>query len=105
MSVIASENEALQKLAKDGELIEKAEVEIKYEGYIQKQRELVEKLDKYENIPIPHDFEYTHINTISMEAREKLTKFRPATLGQASRISGVSPSDISILLVYLRDKK
>ena len=105
LSVIAGESEALQKLSEDDELIEKAEVEIKYEGYIQKQRELVEKLDKYENIPIPQDFEYMHINTISMEAREKLTKFRPATLGQASRISGVSPSDISILLVYLRDKK
>ncbi len=105
LSVIKNENEFLQKLSEDDALIERVETEVKYEGYIQKQRELVEKLDKYENIPIPEDFEYKNINTISMEAREKLARFRPATLGQASRISGVSPSDISILLVYLKGKK
>jgi tRNA uridine 5-carboxymethylaminomethyl modification enzyme len=105
LSVIKNENEFLQKLSEDDALIERVETEVKYEGYIQKQRELVEKLDKYENIPIPEEFEYKNINTISMEAREKLARFRPATLGQASRISGVSPSDISILLVYLKGKK
>ncbi len=104
LKIIGKENDYLQKLLQDEELLEQVETEVKYEGYIQKQLELVRKLEKYENIPIPHDFEYQHINTISMEAREKLTKFRPATLGQASRISGVSPSDISILLVYLKGK-
>ncbi len=84
------------------EILEKVEIELKYEGYIKKQRELVEKMNKHEEIPIPLDFDYLSVNTISMEAREKLNKIKPRTLGQASRISGVSPSDISVLLVYLK---
>ncbi len=84
------------------EILEKVEIELKYEGYIKKQQELVEKLNKHEEILIPLDFDYMSLNTISMEAREKLQKIKPRTLGQASRISGVSPSDISVLLVYLK---
>ncbi len=84
------------------EILEKIEIEIKYEGYIQKQQELVEKLDKIENVQIPHDFDYSIIKGFSTEARQKLTKIKPRTLGQATRISGVTPSDISVLFVYLK---
>ncbi len=84
------------------DILQKVEIELKYEGYIKKQQELVDKLNKHEEISIPIDFDYLALDTISMEAREKLNKIKPRTLGQASRISGVSPSDISVLLVYLK---
>lgn len=77
-----------------------AEIEIKYETYIQKEHETAEKLQRLEHIYIKPDFDYHKLNSLSMEAREKLSKLKPTTLGQAGRISGVSPSDLSILLVY-----
>ncbi len=85
----------------DEEILESAEIEIKYEGYIKKEEEIAMKLDKFENIPLKPDFDYAALKSISYEAREKLAKIRPRTIGQASRISGVSPSDINVLLVYL----
>ena len=85
---------------KDEEL-EEAEILIKYENYIEKEREIVDKLSKFEDMPLKIDFNYHALNSLSMEAREKLSRIRPETIGQASRISGVSPSDISVLIVYL----
>ncbi|MDR4988756.1 MAG: tRNA uridine-5-carboxymethylaminomethyl(34) synthesis enzyme MnmG [Bacteroidales bacterium] len=83
------------------ECIESAELELKYSGYIEKEKELAEKISRLENREIPPDIDYMNIPAISLEAREKLRRVRPATIGQASRISGISPSDISILLVFL----
>lgn len=81
--------------------IEQAEITLKYEGYIDKESELVEKFAKMEEIFMKEDFDYLALNSLSMEARQKLTKIKPRTLGQASRISGVTPADISVLMVYL----
>ncbi len=81
--------------------IEQAEILMKYEGYIEKEKEIVEKMNRLEYVPVPENFDFSVINSLSLEAREKLKKFKPRTLGQASRISGVNPSDISVLMVYL----
>ncbi len=83
------------------ETIEEAEIFIKYEGYISKEQEIADKLSKFEDIPLYDNFDYQKLQSISYEAREKLTKMKPKTIGQASRISGISPSDISVLIVYL----
>jgi tRNA uridine 5-carboxymethylaminomethyl modification enzyme len=83
------------------EIIESVEIQLKYEGYIQKEKETAEKLMRLENIILKDDFDYSVINSLSSEAKEKLKKIKPTTIGQASRISGVSPSDISVLMVYL----
>ena len=85
----------------DQAVLEQAEIQLKYERYIQKEQELVEKMQRLEDYYLPADFDYGHIRALSAEAAEKLKKIRPATLGQATRISGVSPADISILMVYL----
>jgi tRNA uridine 5-carboxymethylaminomethyl modification enzyme len=81
--------------------LEEAEILVKYENYIEKEQEIVNKLSKFEDIPLRIDFDYHGLNSLSMEAREKLSRIRPETIGQASRISGVSPADISVLIVYL----
>lgn len=83
------------------EIMEEAEILIKYEGYVEKEREIAERINKLEEIILYEDFDYHKIKSLSSEAREKLSKIKPRTLGQASRISGVSPSDISVLMVYL----
>jgi len=85
----------------DAEYLEQAEISIKYEGYISKERELVEKMHRLENVILHDSIDYSLLNSLSSEAREKLNKIRPKTLAQASRISGISPSDISVLLVYM----
>lgn len=85
----------------DLESIEQAEILMKYEGYISKEHELVDKQIKLEDLILHDDFDYKRLTSLSAEAREKLTKIRPRTIGQASRISGITPSDISILMVYL----
>ncbi|MCX2582610.1 tRNA uridine-5-carboxymethylaminomethyl(34) synthesis enzyme MnmG [Pedobacter sp. MR22-3] len=85
----------------DHETIEQAEIKIKYESYFEKENEIVAKMLKMEDKEIKPDFDYNKIVSISKEAREKLFKIKPRTLGQASRISGVSPSDISVLMVYI----
>ncbi len=85
----------------DDEVIEQAEVHVKYSGYIAKERNSADKLQRLENIKIPGNFDYEKVKSISYEAREKLTKIKPSTISQASRISGVSPSDVSVLLVYM----
>jgi len=83
------------------EVIEQVTIEAKYAGYIEKQRREVERVKRLEERPIPDDFDYEATVGLRNEAREKLKRFRPATVGQASRLSGVNPTDISILLVYL----
>ena len=80
---------------------EQVNIQIKYEGYIDKQLQQVEHFKKLEGRLIPEDLDYNQLNGLRLEARQKLTKIRPANIGQASRISGVSPADISVLLVYL----
>lgn len=90
-------------LLNDEKALEQAEIELKYEGYILRQYEAVAKLEKYEDKKIPLDFDFSRLNHLSTEGREKLNKFKPRSIGQASRISGVTPSDISILLVYLKN--
>jgi len=82
-------------------VVNQAEIVIKYEGYVEKENEIVSKLNRFEDIFLKDDFDYNSILSLSIEARQKLTKVKPRTLGQASRISGVSPSDISVLMVYL----
>ncbi len=83
------------------EVLEQTEIHLKYSGYIEKEKLNADKLSRLENIVIPDDFDYHKIKSISFEGREKLSKIRPKTIAQASRISGVSPSDISVLLVYM----
>ncbi len=85
----------------DEEVLEQAEIEVKYSGYIEKERNNADKLQKLEGLRIPENIDYRTLNSLSIEAREKLSKIRPSNISQASRISGVSPSDISVLLVYL----
>lgn len=111
--VLARPNVTLQDLRKniveldnflnsyDNQTIETTEIDMKYEGYIKKDQELVRKMKNLEKIKLKPDFNYKTLNSLSAEAVEKLTNIKPKTLGQASRISGVSPSDISILMVYL----
>jgi len=85
----------------DNEIIEQTEIHVKYSGYIEKEKNSADKLLRLEGIKIPVNFDYQKIKSISYEAREKLSKIQPTTISQASRISGVSPSDISVLLVYM----
>ena len=85
----------------DSDSCEQAEIQVKYAGYIEKEKNNADKLSRLEYVKIPENVDYTTMTSISFEAREKLNKIRPATVSQASRISGVSPSDISVLLVHL----
>ena len=83
------------------DVLEQTEISIKYQGYIEKEYEQVVKMNKLEDVVLHADFDYEKLYALSAEAREKLKKIKPSSLGQASRISGVSPSDISILMVFL----
>jgi len=85
----------------DREVMEQAEIQVKYSGYIAKEKNNADKLQRLENIKIPKGFDYSNLKSLSYEAREKLKAIQPVTISQASRISGVSPSDISVLLVYM----
>ena len=91
------------EILSDEKVLEQIEIELKFEGYISRQYEMIAKMEKLEKVKIPSDFGFQKIKQISAEGREKLEKIKPRTIGQASRISGVTPSDISILLVYLRN--
>ena len=84
-----------------GEIIETAEIAVKYEGYIARERKMADKIKRLERIKLDEDFEYERLKSISTEARQKLSRIKPRSIGQASRISGVSPSDISVLLIYM----
>ena len=80
---------------------EQAEIQIKYESYIDRERNMAEKIGALDSFLIKNDFDYDRVKALSSEAREKLKRLRPETLGQATRISGVSPADISVLSIYL----
>ena len=96
------EHPLINELLNNEEGLEQVEIQLKYEGYIKRQYENVEKLEKYEEAKIPLTLNYLILKSLSTEGREKLHKVKPRSIGQASRISGVTPSDISILLVYLK---
>jgi tRNA uridine 5-carboxymethylaminomethyl modification enzyme len=83
------------------EIMESAEILIKYEGYIEKEQEMADKLLRLEKLILKDNFDYSKVSSLSYEAREKLAKICPKTIGQASRISGVSPSDISVLMIHV----
>ena len=85
----------------DQEILEQAEIQVKYSGYIEKERNNANKLTRLEDVKIPENFDYNKIKSMSIEAKQKLSKIRPVTISQASRISGVSPSDVSVLLIYM----
>ena len=85
----------------DTEVLEQTEVQVKYAGYIEKEKNNADKLQRLEYVKIPSDFDYSQLKSMSYEAREKLQEIQPRTVSQASRVSGVNPADISVLLVYL----
>ena len=85
----------------DSSVLEQVEIQIKYAGYIAKEKAQADKLTQLDYVPIPKEFDYDKVKSLSIEARQKLTKIKPVTIAQASRISGVSPSDLSVLLVYM----
>lgn len=88
-------------LAFDAETREQAEIQVKYDGYIRKEKELADKMIRLDDIRLPDSFDYHRVTSLSFEGREKLTRVKPASLGQASRISGVTPADISVLMVFI----
>ncbi|TDN83453.1 tRNA uridine 5-carboxymethylaminomethyl modification enzyme [Salegentibacter sp. 24] len=93
--------EYIQENNLNTEILEQTEIQIKYSGYIEKEKNNADKLNRLEDVKIPKDFDYSRIKSMSFEAREKLNKIQPTSISQASRISGVSPNDISVLLVYM----
>ena len=103
LTELATYSSGLNALIKDvpRETIEQVEILLKYEAYIEKEKELVEKSSSLEELVIPYSFDYQQINSLSSEAKQKFIKIRPRTLGQASRISGVNPTDVQILMVYM----
>ena len=96
------ENELIKKLKENEEAANQIEIEIKYKGYIDRQDEQISNFIKNETIRIPEDFKFEKIKSLSKEALEKLKKIKPTSIGQAMRISGVRPSDISAVLIYMR---
>jgi tRNA uridine 5-carboxymethylaminomethyl modification enzyme len=86
---------------KDADVLVQTEIQLKYEGYIEREKEQANKLARLEDLVIPDSINYDEMKSVSTEAKEKLKKIKPRTIGQASRVSGVSPSDISVLLIYL----
>ena len=105
ISDLAKGDEQLQKILAnmDAEFVEQAEIKVKYESYLEKEMDMVAKIKNLEEKLINPNFEYSNISSLSKEAREKLLKIKPRTLGQASRISGVSPADISVLMIHMNN--
>lgn len=100
MSVDAKEI-ALELTELHPDVISQAEIQMKYEGYIEREEELAKKMNRLEDVKIPENLDYNSMKSVSLEAREKLSKIKPVTIGQAARVSGVSPSDITVLLIHL----
>jgi tRNA uridine 5-carboxymethylaminomethyl modification enzyme len=97
-----SDTEAIRFLLEDEVVLRQVEIDLKYEGYLKRQEEMIAKLERYEDSKIPLTLNYLKIKALSAESREKLNRYKPRSIGQASRIPGVTPSDISVLLVYLK---
>lgn len=95
--------EQVRSISVDNKVLEQVEIQAKYAGYIEKEFEMVKEMEKQENMLIPEQIEYSNIKSLSTEGTQKLSKIRPETIGQASRISGVSASDLSVLMVYLKN--
>ena len=92
----------VEKLGKRrNEIVESVEISLKYQGYINREKSLADKIKRLNDLKIPQDIVFEELKSISTEGRQKLSKLRPETIGKASRISGVSPSDVSVLLMYL----
>lgn len=105
MDILTIASNTLSNILINNEIVKdvvvQAEIQVKYEGYIEREEEIAEKMHRLERVQIPSDLNYSQLKSLSTEAVEKLTQIQPVTIGQASRISGVSPSDISVLLIYL----
>jgi tRNA uridine 5-carboxymethylaminomethyl modification enzyme len=101
MKTISQFKEYMEEHEVNEDILEQVEVQVKYAGYIEKEKNNADKLHRLENVKIPADYDFKNIASLSYEAREKLTKIQPVTVSQASRISGVTPSDISVLLVHM----
>jgi len=101
MRLLEDVEKYIQENNLDEEVIQQAEIQVKYSGYIEKEKNNADKLNRLEGIKIPESFDYTKIKSLSAEAREKLLKIKPRTISQASRISGITPNDVSVLLVYM----
>lgn len=96
---LPEEGSAAEKYARK-EIIDSVEIGIKYKGYIEREKSIAEKISRLEDLKIPQDFDFSKVSGLTIECRQKLSLYKPTTIAQASRISGVSPSDISVLLVY-----
>jgi tRNA uridine 5-carboxymethylaminomethyl modification enzyme len=99
MDQVPTIQQALQSFSKES--LEQAEIQIKYERYIEKEQEIVTKMSQLEDLIIPDTFDYNKVSALSNEALQKFKRIKPRTLGQASRISGVNPSDVQILMVFM----
>jgi tRNA uridine 5-carboxymethylaminomethyl modification enzyme len=99
---IFDDNNFVNEIRNNEDVLNQIEIEIKYEGYIKRQNEQVEQFNRTEDLKIPVDFNYDRIKSISSEALDKLKKIKPLSIGQAGRIAGVRPSDISAVLIYMR---
>jgi tRNA uridine 5-carboxymethylaminomethyl modification enzyme len=97
-----SDDDDIKSLLKDDVVLQQVEIDLKYEGYLKRQEEMIAKMEKYEDHLIPLTLNYSEIKALSSESREKLQRYKPRSIGQASRIPGVTPSDISVLLIYLK---
>ena len=94
-------DQALVLMEEHEDIVSQTEIQLKYEGYISRESDVANKLNRLEEVKIPADLDYSKMSSLSSEAKEKLSSLRPVTIGQASRVSGISPSDISVLLIYL----
>ena len=99
MNALPELNNLLSQFSRDS--IEQASIQVKYDVYIEKEKDLVQRMSQMEELVIPDTFDYKKITSLGNEAREKLNKIKPRTLGQASRISGINPSDVQILMVFM----
>jgi len=97
-----SENSDISPLLDDELALHQVEIDLKYEGYLKRQEDMIAKLEKYEDHVIPLTLNYLEMKSLSAESKEKLQRYKPRSIGQASRIPGVTPSDISVLLIYLK---
>jgi tRNA uridine 5-carboxymethylaminomethyl modification enzyme len=101
MSIVRHQGIPLEAVS--DEIIDRVQIEVKYEGYLKRQQEQIEEFKRHESLGIPAGIDYGRIRSLSAEGKEKLDRIRPSSIGQATRISGVTPADISVLMVYLRN--
>ena len=99
------QNSEVSEIKQNKESLEQVEIELKYEGYIKRQVDQIEKFKKFENKMIPENIDYFSIPALSKESSEKLSKVKPRSIGQAMRVSGVTPSDVSVIMIFIEKKK